>query len=83
MEEQENNSQQQQFFMQSNNMIAKFCTATSIEVVNEHNVILTLLHTNFVIDRVAIDVTHLQNLADLMNQALQDIETKKTEAVNE
>ena len=67
---------QQQLSVQSDDMnkaIAKFCTGTLLEAVSQHNVILTLLHNNIIIERVAIDLTHLQNLANSMNQALEDI----------
>ena len=76
-------NEQQNFFIQSNNAIAKFCTDTSIQVVNEHNVILTLLHGNLVIERVCIDMTHLQSFHNTITRVLSDVSEKISEVKNE
>ncbi|TAE80476.1 MAG: hypothetical protein EAZ74_04570 [Alphaproteobacteria bacterium] len=62
------------------NAVAKFCTHTHLEALNQHNVLLTLCHKmgeqSIVISRVAIDMEHVKNLVRSLNQFLDDAEKK-------
>lgn len=60
-------------------MVPKFCTAINISVMNNRNVIMTLLYAEgnddlALIDRIVIDIDHAKSLHKTLGQMLQEAE---------
>lgn len=60
-------------------IVPKFCTAINIAVLNNKNLVMTLVYSEgnenaALIDRIVIDLEHAKNLGKVLNKIVEDAE---------
>lgn len=58
-------------------MVPKFCTGVNLTLLNNKNIILTMLYAENIgqaalIERVAIDINHAKSLVDALKRVLEE-----------
>ncbi len=65
-------------------IVPKFCTAININLLNNKNLVLTMVYNEnkegAVIERIVIDMEHAKSLNDILTKLLNDTENDSTKS---